>query len=105
MGSADFYVDKREITSYSAANFRGTIGTDGITKESEQSIFASEENGGAVGIDRMDVEALQPYLQVHREELITYIIDGTYRPNLVRRVEIPKDNDWKRLLGIPTVVD
>jgi len=62
-------------------------------------------NGGAGGIDRMDVEVLLPYLQAHREELIASIMDGSYRPNPVRRVEIPKDNGKKRQLGIPTVVD
>jgi group II intron reverse transcriptase/maturase len=64
-----------------------------------------KSNGGAGGIDRMDVEALLPYLRAHRDELITSIMDGRYRPNPVRRVEIPKDNGKKRLLGIPTVVD
>src|SRR5574344_414789 len=62
-------------------------------------------NGGAGGIDRMDVEALLPYLQAHRDELIASIMGGSYRPNPVRRVEIPKDNGKKRPLGIPTVVD
>jgi RNA-directed DNA polymerase len=64
-----------------------------------------KRNGGAGGIDRMGVEALLPYLQVHREELIASIMDGTYRPNPVRRVEIPKENGKRRPLGIPTVVD
>jgi len=64
-----------------------------------------KKNGGAGGIDRMDVEALLPYLQVHRNELIGSVMDGSYRPNPVRRVEIPKENGKKRLLGIPTVVD
>ena len=64
-----------------------------------------KKNGGAGGIDRMDVEALLPYLQVHRNELICSVMDGSYRPNPVRRVEIPKENGKKRLLGIPTVVD
>lgn len=64
-----------------------------------------KRNGGAGGVDRMGVEALLPYLQAHGEELTKSIMDGSYRPNPVRRVEIPKDNGKKRLLGIPTAVD
>jgi len=63
------------------------------------------KNKGAGGVDGMDVEALLPYLQNHQDELIESIMEGTYRPNPVRRVEIPKDNGKKRQLGIPTVVD
>ena len=59
-----------------------------------------KSNGGAGGIDRMDVEALLPYLRAHRDELITSIMDGRYRPNPVRRVEIPKDNGKTRPLSI-----
>ena len=64
-----------------------------------------KRNGGAAGIDRMDCERLLGYLIEHREALTESIRRGTYRPNPVRRVEIPKDNGKKRLLGIPTVVD
>jgi len=64
-----------------------------------------KRNGGACGVDQMDVEALLPYLQVHGEYLISSIMGGSYRPNPVRRVEIPKDNGKTRQLGIPTVVD
>lgn len=62
-------------------------------------------NKGKGGIDKMDVESLKDYLVSHRKALITSIENGTYRPNPVRRVEIPKDNGEKRMLGIPTVVD
>ncbi len=63
-------------------------------------------NKGAGGVDRMEVESLKDYLISHKDELITSILRGKYRPNPVRRVEIPKENtSRKRQLGIPTVVD
>lgn len=62
-------------------------------------------NKGVVGVDKMDCKQLLQYLHQHKEELIESIRIGKYKPNPVRRVEIPKDNGKKRLLGIPTVVD
>ncbi|WP_192922535.1 hypothetical protein [Sphingobacterium bovisgrunnientis] len=62
-------------------------------------------NGGAGGIDKMGVESLVDYLREHTEKLLTSIKQGSYYPSAVRRVEIPKDNGSKRMLGIPTVVD
>lgn len=64
-----------------------------------------KSNNGSGGVDKMEVESLRDYLVVHKEGLIQSIMDGTYRPNPVRRVEIPKDNGNMRMLGIPTVVD
>jgi RNA-directed DNA polymerase len=61
-------------------------------------------NRGSGGIDKMEVESLQDYLVNNKEKLIQSILDGSYRPNPVRRVEIPKEKG-KRNLGIPTVVD
>ena len=62
-------------------------------------------NGGSGGIDGMETKDLLPYLRSHKEELVKKLMDGKYRPNPVRRVEIPKENGKKRPLGIPTVVD
>lgn len=62
-------------------------------------------NKGCGGIDKMSCEQLLPWLLTNRDELIRSLMDGSYRPNPVKRVEIPKDNGKMRLLGIPTVVD
>jgi RNA-directed DNA polymerase len=64
-----------------------------------------KRNKGAGGVDKMEVESLKDYLVANKDELVTLILRGKYRPNPVRRVEIPKDNGQKRQLGIPTVVD
>ena len=64
-----------------------------------------KQNKGAGGIDEMQVESLKDYLIKEKEVLIASILEGKYRPNPVRRVEIPKENGKKRQLGIPTVVD
>lgn len=62
-------------------------------------------NKGKGGVDKMEVDSLKDYLVENRDVLLQSIRDGKYRPNPVRRVEIPKENGKKRLLGIPTVVD
>jgi group II intron reverse transcriptase/maturase len=65
-----------------------------------------KHNKGSAGIDGMDVDALLPYLIEEGDELIRQIREGKYKPNPVRRVEIPKEEKGKvRKLGIPTVVD
>jgi RNA-directed DNA polymerase len=65
-----------------------------------------KSNKGAGGVDGMEVEEMQSYLIENGKRLIQAIQDGKYRPNPVRRVEIPKEEKGKvRKLGIPTVVD
>ena len=62
-------------------------------------------NRGAPGIDGMTVEDALPWLREHREELLESIRMGKYKPQPVRRKEIPKPDGGVRKLGIPTVVD
>ncbi|MFD2114208.1 group II intron reverse transcriptase/maturase [Paenibacillus yanchengensis] len=64
-----------------------------------------KRNKGTHGVDGMEVEHLLPYLRDSGDELVKLVLDGKYRPNSVRRVEIPKDNGKMRMLGIPTAVD
>jgi Retron-type reverse transcriptase len=62
-------------------------------------------NKGSHGIDGMGVDELLQYLRDNGEIIKQQILEGKFRPNPVRRVEIPKENGKKRNLGIPTVVD
>jgi RNA-directed DNA polymerase len=62
-------------------------------------------NKGAAGIDGMTVEDLGPYLKEHWLTIRAQLLDGTYKPQPVRRVEIPKASGGTRPLGIPTVLD
>ena len=65
-----------------------------------------KSNKGAGGTDGMQVDELLPYLKENQDTLIQEIRDGKYKPNPVRRVEIPKETKGEfRKLGVPTVVD
>lgn len=65
-----------------------------------------KSNKGAGGIDGMQVDELLPYLRKNQDTLIQEIRTGIYKPNPVRRVEIPKETKGEvRKLGVPTVVD
>ena len=62
-------------------------------------------NKGAPGIDGMTIEDALPWLREHREELLESIWQGKYKPQPVRRKEIPKPDGGIRKLGIPNVID
>jgi RNA-directed DNA polymerase len=64
-----------------------------------------ERNGGSHGVDKMSTQNLRSYIVEHWDELRNSLQQGTYKPQPVRRVEIPKPNGGVRLLGIPTVID
>ena len=64
-----------------------------------------KRNKGAPGIDGMTVAELTPHLKEHWPAIRAQLLDGTYRPQPVRRVEIPKPAGGTRALGIPTVLD
>ena len=64
-----------------------------------------ERNGGSHGVDKMSTQNLRSYIVEHWDELRKSLQQGTYEPQPVRRVEIPKPNGGVRLLGIPTVID
>ena len=64
-----------------------------------------KRNKGAPGIDGMTVDELGVHLETNWPGIRAQLVAGNYCPKPVRRVEIPKPDGRKRLLGIPTVVD
>ena len=65
-----------------------------------------KSNKGAGGVDGMNVDELLPFLRDNQKQLIQKLTDGKYKPNPVRRVEIPKETKGEfRKLGVPTVAD
>jgi RNA-directed DNA polymerase len=64
-----------------------------------------QANGGAAGVDGMSVDELMPYCQKHWSRIREELLSGTYHPQPVRKVDIPKPDGGIRTLGIPTVMD
>src|SRR6266436_2540333 len=64
-----------------------------------------KRNRGAAGIDGVSVDELPAYLKEHWLTIGAQLLAGTYKPQPVRRVEIPKASGGTRPLGIPTVLD
>ncbi|GHU46262.1 hypothetical protein FACS1894190_18300 [Spirochaetia bacterium] len=101
-------IDKSETTGGD-----GVVGCepDGILEQvvRANNLFSAMErvirNKGASGIDGMEVKDLQPYLANHYGEVCDSILGGWYKPQPVRRVEIPKPDGGVRMLGVPTVID
>src|SRR3981189_375072 len=62
-------------------------------------------NKGSPGVDGMTVVGIKDYLKQHWPAIREQLLNGTYEPKPVRRVEIPKPDGGVRKLGIPTVLD
>ena len=62
-------------------------------------------NKGSPGVDGVTVGDLKTWIVVHKDTFIAALLDGSYQPQAVRGVEIPKPGGGVRQLGIPTVVD
>lgn len=102
------------VPSLSPARTRETTREDHLTHLMEQvverdnmtqALYRVESNKGAPGIDGMETKSLLPFLKERWSEIKQQLLDGTYQPKPVRRVEIPKPDGGVRLLGIPTVLD
>ena len=71
----------------------------------KQALKRVKANKGSAGVDGMTVQQLPEYLKQHWPAIREQLLNGTYEPKPVRRVEIPKPDGGVRKLGIPTVLD
>jgi RNA-directed DNA polymerase len=71
----------------------------------KQALVRVKSNKGSPGVDGMTVDALPGHLQQHWPAIREQLLNGTYKPQPVKRVEIPKPDGGVRKLGIPTVLD
>lgn len=92
-----------EIESRAAAepSMEAIVERDNLRKALAQ----VKRNKGAAGVDGMSLGTLASYLKEHWLAIRAQLLDGTYKPQPVRRVEISKATGGTRLLGIPTVLD
>jgi len=70
-----------------------------------QALARVKRNKGSAGVDGVTVEQLPAYLKQHWPAIREQLLRGTYKPQPVKRVEIPKPDGGVRKLGIPTVLD
>ena len=75
--------------------------TDNLLKALEKVV----SNKGGAGVDGMKTSFLRCYITLHPNEISEAVRNGTYTPQPIKRVYIPKENGDKRPLGIPTVID
>jgi RNA-directed DNA polymerase len=62
-------------------------------------------NKGSAGVDGMGVSELKQHIEKDRAAIVLSIVNGSYLPQPILGVSIPKSNGKTRLLGIPTVTD
>lgn len=101
-----------EQQTYLASNETEDLATDLMEKVCNRANLNRaykrvKSNKGSPGIDGMTVEVLGSWIREHKEQLVLSLLDGSYQPQPVRKVEIPKPGkvNAKRMLCIPTVVD
>ena len=95
--------DRRRVTQPALHEvlMEGIVAADNMRRAWRQ----VRRNRGAPGIDGMRIEDFPAYARGHWPTIRQALLDGTYGPQPVRRVSIPKPDGGERLLGIPTVVD
>ena len=93
--------EDQSSAAFAAPSMEAIVERDNLRKALAQ----VKRNKGAAGIDGMSVEALSAHLKDHWPTIRVQLLAGSYEPQPVKRVEIPKAAGGVRRLGVPTVLD
>lgn len=105
-GSENCVIHRTSGEENSINNINSGLMMQIVSKENMTKAYSRvTRNKGAAGVDGITTEGLKTYLQKHWELIKQQLLEGTYKPQPVKRVEIPKPNGGIRKLGIPTVMD
>ena len=108
-GEAPMAVDRGTESLAAERSIESPAGTERLMEEVcerenlREALKRVRANGGSPGVDGMRVEDLADYLKDNWPTVREQLLSGTYRPQPVRRVTIPKPDGGERKLGIPTV--
>ena len=95
--------DRRDLTQ--PALHDNLMEADTLAGEHETGVESGKVQQGAPGVDGMSIEHFPAYAREHWPAIRESLSDGSYQPQPVRRVSIPKPGGGERALGIPTVLD
>jgi len=106
-GDADGGTESRMVTGENESlAVTDNLMLEVLDKENlKQALLRVMKNKGSAGIDRITVDMLPAYLKTNWKSIRMELLNGTYAPLAVRRVEIPKGTGGMRQLGIPSVID
>jgi RNA-directed DNA polymerase len=110
-GEAPRHVEGRAETSGAGSGAESPAGTTRLMEEVlaaenlRKALKRVQSNKGSAGVDGMSVTALPGFLKEHWPRIREELLAGCYKPQPVKRVQIPKPDGGERGLGIPTVLD
>ena len=108
-GTADGRGDERQTVTArteSVGEKSGCLMKEVVRRENVKAAYERVvRNRGAAGVDGVTVDDLLGHCQAHWEEIRSQLLEGTYVPSPIRKVEIAKPDGGTRTLGIPTVLD
>lgn len=104
--ASDVASDETDGPRHATQDTGSALLQDALTKENlQRALKRVRANKGAAGVDGLDINQTVEHLKSAWPAIKKQLLAGTYRPNAVRRVTIPKPDGGQRELGIPTVTD